>query len=151
MFISGSAVVTAIAYIVAGVCFCIFKAGVLSWLMTVLGLLFIVQGIVRLTRNSQTEGVTLIVIGAVILIGGWLFVRVALLILGAVLAGRAVMSLMGQKNPRKTVEVLYDVLSLVVGVCLVISPWAMIGWFFVTIGVLFIIRGVLALLNEHPL
>lgn len=148
---SGSAVVTAIAYIVAGICFCIFKAGVLSWIMTIVGLLLIVQGIMRLVRNDQTQGIVYVVVGAVILIGGWLFVKVAMLILGAVLVCGAVMSLAGQKNPKGTASLVYDILTLVMGVCLMISPWAMIDWFFVIIGVLFVIKGALAIINEKPL
>lgn len=153
MFGLGSVIVTAIAYIAVGVCFCIFKAGILSWLMTVLGLLFIVQGIVRLKGNSQnqTEGIVSVVIGAVVLLGGWLFVKLAMLIFGVVIVIWSVMELTQQNGSQKNAAVLYNVLTLIAGVCLVISPWAMLDWLFILTGVLFILKGAFAFMNERPL
>lgn len=154
MFGLGSAIVTAIAYIAVGICFCVFKAGILSWLMTVVGLLFVVQGVIKIINDPlrQTEGIASVIIGAVVLLGGWLFVRMAMLILGIVLAARALMSLTGHTGQaRQGTAVLYDVLTLVAGICLIISPWAMLDWLFVVIGVLFILKGAFAFVNERPL
>ena len=153
MFGLGSVIVTAIAYIAVGVCFCIFKAGILSWLMTVVGLLFIIQGVIKLTNKpqNQTEGIVSVVIGAVVLLGGWLFVKLAMLSCGVILVIWSVMGLTRQNGSQKNTAVLYNILTLIAGVCLVISPWAMLDWLFVVTGVLFILKGAFAFMNEKPL
>lgn len=151
MFGLGSAIVTAIAYIAVGVCFCIFKAGILSWLMTIVGLLFIIQGVIKIINDplKQTQGIASVIVGAIVLLGGWLFVSLAMLIFGIVLAACSIARLTTSGEGRRNTAVFYNILTLVAGICLIISPWAMLDWLFIVIGVLFILKGAFAFVNER--
>ena len=141
---------SAIMYIVLGALFCIFRAGVLDWLMTIAGVLFIVFGIIDLVKGGTTSGIINIAIGAVILIGGWFFIEVVLIVFGILLAIKGTIALINAlKALNKSVfDIIFSALTLAVGIMLIVSKWALIDWFFVIMGVLFIIDGVLELLGK---
>ena len=50
------------------------------------------------------------------------------------------------KKSRK--HVIFAVLTLAVGVMLIVSKWALIDWFFIVMGVIFIVDGVLGLFGK---
>ena len=76
-------VVYALLYIVLGVLFIVFKSGMLNWLMTIAGIVFIALGIFDIIKKRLTQGIIETVIGVVIIVGGWLFVEIVLLVFGA--------------------------------------------------------------------
>ncbi|MBQ8859072.1 MAG: DUF308 domain-containing protein [Clostridia bacterium] len=143
--------VTALAYIVIGVLFCLFKATVLDWLMTAVGAIFILQGIVDLIRKNVFNGLVGVVVGIVILLGGWLFVEIVLLVLGVLLAIKGVMALLGALSAKKKniISILFALLTVVIGVMLVVSKWAMVDTMFIVIGVLLIVDGVMDLIGAR--
>ena len=145
-----SNLMSAIMYIVIGALFCIFKAGVLDWLMTIAGILFIVFGIIDLVKGTTTSGVINIAIGAVILIGGWFFIEVVLIVFGILLAVKGTIALINALKARNVsvFNVIFAVLTLAVGVMLIVSKWALIDWFFIVMGVIFIVDGVLGLFGK---
>ena len=77
--------VAAVLYVLVGVLFCIFKASMLNWLLTAAGIVFIVLGVLDILKKNLVNGIVEAVIGVVILVGGWAFVEVALIIFGALL------------------------------------------------------------------
>ena len=76
----------AILYVVVGALLCIFKAEVLSWVMTAAGVLFIVAGVLDVFKYKNTKGgIVNIAIGVVILVAGWLVLELALIIFGVLI------------------------------------------------------------------
>lgn len=138
---------SALMYIIIGALFCIFKASVLGWLLTIAGVLFIVFGVIDLTKGGTTSGIINIAIGAVILLGGWFFVEVVLIVFGILLSIKGAVALANAlKALNKSVfDIVFSALTLVVGIMLIVSKWAMFDIFFVIMGLTFIIDGVLEL------
>lgn len=141
---------SALIYIILGVLFCIFKAGVLDWLMTIAGALFIVFGVLDLVRFATTSGIINIAIGAVILLGGWFFLEVVLLVFGILLTVKGAIALANALKAlnKSAFDILFPALTIVVGIMLIASKWALMDWFFIIMGVMFVIDGVLALLGK---
>ncbi len=148
---SNSNFVTALAYIIIGVLFCLFKATVLDWLMTAVGAIFVLQGVVDLIRKNLVSGLIGIVIGVVIILGGWFFVDIVLLVLGLLLAIKGVMALLAALSAKKKniITILFALLTVVIGVMLVINKWAMMDTMFIVIGVLLIVNGLMDLVGAR--
>jgi uncharacterized membrane protein HdeD (DUF308 family) len=137
-------------YIILGVLFCVFKAGVLDWLMTIAGILFIVFGVLDVIKGATTSGIINIAIGVVILVGGWFFLEVVLLVFGILLAVKGTIALVNSLKAlnKRIFDVIFAALTIAVGIMLIVSKWALMDWFFIIMGVMFIIDGVLGLLGK---
>lgn len=139
----------AVLYLLVGILFCIFRAGVLNWLLTVVGVLFIVQGVVSLLQKDIAGGVTGLVIGLLVILGGWLFIEIVMILFGVLVILKGVTSLLSAlKRQKNTVPILMSGLTLFVGIMLIVSRWAMLDWFFIILGVIFIVNGLLALIGS---
>ncbi|MBQ9709838.1 MAG: DUF308 domain-containing protein [Clostridia bacterium] len=145
-----SALILAIAYVVIGILFCIFKGEVISWIMTAAGVLFIVQGILHIVAKRTTEGIINIVIGAVILLCGWLLLKVALIIFGVLIAASGVLNLIQMFKGGKLalIPLIVAIATIAVGVLLVVSQWVVFDVMFIIIGVLFIVDGAIGIFNS---
>ena len=136
-------------YILIGVLFIVFKSGMLNWLMTIAGIVFIALGIYDIIKKNMTNGIIEAVIGVVIILGGWLFVEVVLIIFGALLCGKGVSDLIAAfQGSRNVMNIIVAILTLVVGILLIVSKWVMLDWFFIVLGVVFIVEGGLQLLGN---
>ncbi len=136
-------VLSALVYILVGVLFCVFKSQVLSWLMTAVGVILIVYGIYALVSlKKTTEAVLYMAVGAVILLGGWLFVQITLIILGVAVLIQGAVDLVNALKSKVTAAILSSVLTIVIGLLLIMCKFVMLDWFFIVIGVIFIVDGV---------
>ena len=64
---------------IIGILLMIIKNGVINIIATCFGIYFIVAGILEIVKNKRTvEGVIMIVIGAAVIIFGWLLVSIVL-------------------------------------------------------------------------
>lgn len=145
----GNNVVYALLYILIGVLFIVFKNSILGWLMTIAGVVFIALGVLDILHKNITLGVIEAVIGIVIILGGWLFVEIVLIIFGALLIVKGATDLIKQLQGRKnTVKIIVAVLTIAVGILLIVSKWVALEWFFVLLGIMFIINGAFALLQK---
>ena len=139
----------AVLYLLVGVLFCLFRSSVLGWLLTAVGVLFIVQGVLSLLQKDMAGGIVGLVIGLLVILGGWLFVEIVMVLFGVLVIVKGVTSLMDAlKRKNNTMPILMAGVTLFVGILLIVSRWAMLDWFFVILGVIFIINGVLALLGS---
>lgn len=140
---------TAVLYIVIGVLFCIFRAALLQWLLTIVGVLFVVQGVLSLVKKDMVSGAVSLVIGLLLIIGGWTFVEVIMIVFGVLMIVKGVLDLLeALKRKNNVVPIVFACLTLAVGVLLIVSRWAMLDWLFILIGVFFIADGVLGLLGK---
>ena len=62
--------------------FIAFRGEVLNWLLTVVGILFVVQGILSVANKDVTNGIISMLIGVVIILGGWLFIDIVMIVFG---------------------------------------------------------------------
>ena len=147
---SGSNLTSALMYIILGALFIVFKAGVLNWLMTAAGVLFIVFGVLDLIKGATTSGVINVAIGIVILLGGWFFLEVVLLVFGILLAVKGTIALLNSLKAlnKSFFDILFSALTVIVGFMLIASKWAVVDWFFVVMGAMFVVDGVLALFGK---
>ena len=143
-------VVYALLYIVLGVLFIVFKSGMLNWLMTIAGTVFIALGIFDIIKKRLTQGIIEAVIGVVIILGGWLFVEIVLLVFGALLIVKGVTDLIKacQSKSKDFSKILCAVITAIVGILLVVAKWVTLDWFFIVLGAVFIIDGLFALFNK---
>ena len=139
----------AILYVVVGALLCIFKAEVLNWVMTAAGVLFIAAGVLDVFKYKNTKGgIVNIAIGVVILVAGWLVLELALIIFGVLIAINGVKELLAVKKSKSIMPYIAPVVTILVGVLLVVAQWLVFDWFFIVIGIIFIVNGVLALLGK---
>ena len=138
----------AILYVVVGVLLCIFKASVLSWVMTAAGVLFVVAGVLDIFKHKNTtNGIINIVIGIAILVAGWLLLEIALIVFGVLIVINGVKEFLAVKS-KKLVAYVSPVVTILVGALLVVAKWVVADWFFIIVGVVFVVNGVLALLGK---
>lgn len=142
--------VYALLYIILGVLFIVFKSGMLNWLMTIAGIVFIALGIYDIIKKNLNQGIIEAVIGVVIIVGGWLFVELVLIVFGAMLIIKGVMDLIAafRAKSKNVSRIICSIITLVVGILLILAKWVALDWFFIVLGAVFIIDGLFALLNK---
>ena len=134
---------TAILYGVVGTLFCIFRAGMLNWLMTVVGVIFIAYGVLDILDKKIADGVIAIAIGILMILGGWLFLSAILLICGILAAVFGTFKLIKAVKAKAVFKIVVSAVTLLFGVCLIVSRW--VDFLFIVIGVALILSGVLSL------
>ncbi len=147
-FKSDNALINAALYILVGALLCIFRAGVLEWAMTAIGIVLIVMGVLNIIKKELVEGIVMAGIGVVVILGGWLFVDIILLVLGVALAIKGVLDLVKTLNDRNIPTMAGSIITVVVGIMLVISKWALLDWLFIIIGLVLIADGVLMAMGK---
>lgn len=142
--------VDAIAYILIGILFCILKSSVINWLLTIVGVVFIVMGIYDIVKNKTNSGVITLVIGLVIILGGWLFVEVVLIVFGVLLFVKGILELISALSTKlDIIQIVNSSVTTVIGVMLIISKWALLDWFFIVLGIIFIVDGILVFFRKE--
>lgn len=144
---SKSVQTTALLYIIVGILFCVFQSKVLEWLMTIVGALFILSGIIDLIRGNVLNGIVYVVIGVIVIIGGWQFLSVVLIIFGALLALKGLIDLFPAIKRRKFLPILVSIITIVAGAMLIFAQNYLVSWFFIALGVILIIDGIAALVK----
>ncbi len=142
-------IISALLYIAVGILLCVFRAGLLNWAMTAIGIVMIVVGVLKALKKEVISGVILAAVGVVLIMGGWMFVDIILLILGAVLAVNGLLDLFRALKRKNVASTVAAVITMVVGVALIISKWALLDWLFIIIGAVLIVDGVLMALGVN--
>ncbi len=136
-------------YAVVGILLVILKGGSLGLLMTVTGALLVILGLVAILKEGDlVKGVVLVAAGIAIIIFGWTIADVVLLILGILLIIKGVLDLL-KVFKNGFLSILPALITIVVGVLLVISKWALLDVMCVIAGVIFIVNAVLVLFGKN--
>lgn len=135
-----------VVMIALGILFTIMKGGVIGVAIWVLGIALIVAAVLDLLTKDLTSCVVKAVIGVLVLVFGGLFADVAIYILAAVLLIYGILEVVNafkskQKGLLKFVE---PVLTVVVAILLFVNRF---DWLFIVIGIVFIVEGVIGLIN----
>ena len=148
--------IASIVTILMGILFCILKEGVIDIMMTILGVLFIVGGVIALLSGGTVYGIVLIAIGVIIIIFGWaiktvvFYVIAILLILVGVLQIAALLkeNVKGTKPIFTLIIYLVPILRIAIGVLLFFNQSGTINWILYVTGILLIVDGIIGLITE---
>ena len=142
--------------IAIGVCLIALRGKIIEILLTAMGVTLIVSGIIDAVQRKDAVLCTIkCIIGAVLIVGGWLFLTVMLYIVGAMLVIFGVLWIIKlAKRYTKGATVfetirLYFVpaLCVLVGVCLFFNGTAIVDLMFIIAGVLLVVDGIIYLVN----
>lgn len=136
--------VSALLYLVIGLLLIIFRGEMLNWAMTIGGIFFIISGVVDLLKQNYPGGAMSLIIGLVVLLGGWLFLGIVLLVLGILIVIKGVFSLIDALRGKKSwISAAFSILSIVVGV--MIAAGNALDTLLLIAGILMVVDGVLGL------
>ena len=139
-----TALVYALLYILLGILFCIFRGAVAVWCVYVIGALLIVQGVLDMVHQRLIQGILEAAVGVLAIVFAATITKWAVMILGVLLLLWAVIRLFD--NSRKSLLSLLTLVGAgVVGVLMIVNAFAALSWFFLVIGILLIVEGVLYL------
>ncbi|MBQ7224661.1 MAG: DUF308 domain-containing protein [Clostridia bacterium] len=148
MVLSTENLINCAIYALIGLLLVIFRAGVLGILMTIIGVLFIVSGIMDIVKTKDTvKGVISIAIGAVIIVCGWLIAEIVLLIFGILLVIKGVSEII-KVYKNGFMAMLPSIVTIVIGALLIIAKFALIDVMCIIAGVIFIVNAVLMLFGK---
>ena len=140
-----NALIYALIYTLLGVLFLIFKGAVAMWCVIAIGVLLIVQGVLDMVNRRLVQGILEAAIGVLAIVFAAAITKYAVMVLGIILLLWAILRLFDSsfKGP---LTMLYIVGAIVVGVLMIVSAFKVLDWFFIVIGVLLIVEGVLCLI-----
>lgn len=141
-------VLTCAFYAAIGILLITLKSSSLGILMTIVGTLFIVMGILDALRDQNvTEGVIEAAIGVAVIVCGWLIAEVVLMLFGILLIAKGGIELYGHyKNGSAAIA--SAAVTIVIGILLVIAKWVLMDVFCIIAGVVFIIEAALSLFGK---
>ena len=145
---SNSELFSSLLYIIIGVLLVIFRSQTLGWAMTIAGIVFVISGILDLAKKNWTGGAVSLIIGIAILILGWAAAQIVLLVLGILIAIKGIVALIDvlKKKNKSVLEIIYPILSIVVGLMLAFGN--ALDIMIVIVGVLLIVDGAIGLLGS---
>ena len=138
---------SALLYIVIGVLLAIFKEGVLDWAIFVVGIVFIVSGILDLVKKNYSGGAVSLIIGIAILVIGGFLKNIVFLVLGILIAVKGIVALIDVLKAKKknALEIVFPILTVLLGVLLAFGNLA--GTIILIAGILLAIDGVIGLVG----
>ncbi len=141
-------VLTCAVYAIIGLLLVILRGGSLGILMTVVGALLIVLGIMDVIKGKEmVKGIIEAGLGIAIIVLGWLIADIVLLVFGIVLIVKGAMEIWGNRN--KGIDSLISpIVTVVIGILLVVAKWALMDILCIVAGIIFLINAVLALFGK---
>ena len=138
---------TSILYIAIGVLLAIFRSGSLDIAMTIAGVFFIISGVLDIVKKNYVGGAVSAGIGVAIILLGWLAAKIVLLILGILIAVKGVIALIEviKKASKNVLEMIFPVLSIVLGIMLAIGGG--LDLIILIVGIVLAVNGVIGLLG----
>ncbi|MBP5428534.1 MAG: DUF308 domain-containing protein [Clostridia bacterium] len=140
-----NALIYALIYIVLGILFCIYRGSVARWCVIGIGVLLIVQGVLDMMNRRLVQGILEAAVGVLAIVFAAAVAKYAIIVLGVILLVWAVLRLF-DSTKKTPLALLYIVGAAVVGVLMIINAFAVASWFFLVIGILLIVEGILCLI-----
>ena len=146
--ISNKNLITSALYAVIGVLLIILQGGSLNILMTVIGALLIVAGIVDVANNDKVKGIIELAIGVAIIVCGWLIADIVLLVFGILLIIKGFVEIVKTKR-KKFMTLIVPIITMIIGVILIVAKWALLDVLCIVAGAIFIVNAVLTLVGKQ--
>ena len=151
----GISTIAGILYILFGVLCIVLRGGILMFAAYFVGAVLIVYGIIYLVNRVMPQGIVLLVLVVVLILTGWFAVTVLLYIFAIVLIVVGIVNLY-QFYKTKAVndspisaEGMRPILIMVCGILLLLNPRGTVSVLFVIVGVLLIVNGIMALIENR--
>ena len=142
-----NSMISAVMYVVIGILFCTLRSGMLNIVMSLIGALLIAMGVINILINKNNiAGILNIAIGLLVILGGWLFIKAALITFGVMIILKGPMDLLNSLKFKTVLGVLSAVITMVVGILVIFSNW--LDVLFLVLGVILIINGILTLVSS---
>ena len=145
-------ILTAVALIVIGGLFMFYKSEVISIAMSLISFTLVALGVVDLLRGFTLSAIVKLVFGLLVLATGWLFVSLALYVLGAFLLIAGVTQLYAFtkiKIKKSTfplaVRIAQPAIDVLVAICLFFNQGGALSWVFTVSGLFLVIDGAVGL------
>ena len=148
--LSTNNVISCVFYALIGILLIIFKSGSLDILMTIIGALMIIQGVLDVIKNKEVvKGVISIIFGVAIIVLGWVMVNIVLMVLGVMLIIKGILEA-SKTYKNGFMSLLPALITIVLGICLFITKWAwgIVDIICIVVGVVFIINAILSLFGK---
>ena len=100
-----------------------------------------------MVKSGVKAGIVNLAIGLLLVLAGSLIVSLLGIAFGILLVIKGVSDLLKALKGKNLLEILFTILTIIVGIMLIVSKWLVVDWFFIVVGVMFIIDGVLGLLG----
>ena len=144
---TNSELFSSLLYIVVGALLIAFPGDALEWGMTIAGVFFIISGVLDIARNNVSGGAVSLIIGLAILVLGWLFVEIVLLVLGILIAVKGIIALINalKKSGTNVLDLVFAILTVVVGLMLAFGN--ALGTMVIIVGILLVADGVIGLIG----
>lgn len=139
--------ITAILYILVGILCVAFRAQMLELLLTIIGTLFIVQGVLGLLKSDWINAAINLVIGIVIIVFSWTIIDLVLIVFGVLIVIKGIQELV-KVSKKDVIGIVAAAITVVVGVLLFVAKWVLADWIFIVIGIVFIVNGVAQLIDK---
>lgn len=145
-----SNLITALAYIIIGILCCVLRAGVFQIVLTIVGVLFVVQGVLNVLSKDWVQAAINLVIGIVILSLTWIIDEIMLLIFGIMIMIKGAYELYNalKAKSKDMISLIAAAVTMVVGILLIVARWQTVDTIFIIIGIIFIVNGVFELLGK---
>lgn len=143
---TNSELFSSLLYIIIGVLLVIFRSQTLGWAMTIAGIVFVISGILDLVKKNWAGGAVSLIIGITILVLG--STKIVLLVLGILIAIKGIVALIDvlNKKNKNVLEIIYPILSIVVGLMLAFGN--ALDIMIIIVGVLLIVDGAIGLIGS---
>ncbi|MBO4667707.1 MAG: DUF308 domain-containing protein [Bacilli bacterium] len=142
---------SALFTIALGVLLCIFKQTMLQIIITIMGVLVVILGILDIARRKDYGmGIIKIIIGATAIIFAWLLTYLAFIVLGVILIVYGVfqlVNLLKDRLPRLPllIGLINAIVIVIAGICCFFAETVAI--MFLVVGIILIVYGVLSLIE----
>ena len=150
--LSSNILLTALLYILVGVMFIVFRGSLLKWGLTIIGALAIIYGIFLIANKQVVAGIIYMLVGIAVILGAWLYFGYVILVIGAVMIVRGIIDLIqASKKKSHAMAIVVAILTIIVGILLIVSKWVVLDWFFIIVGAVLIVDGILVLIGKRPI
>lgn len=137
-----------VLYIALGVLLAIFRSAIIDWGIYLVGLFFVISGIVDIVKKRTSSGVVNLVIGIVLMVLGGMFKKIVLIALGVMLIVRGALDLAAvlKRKKKNALMLVLPILTIVMGVALGFGGG--LDTIILVVGILLIVDGVLGLVGN---
>ena len=147
--------ISALLTIALGILLIVLKGGIISIMMTVLGVALIVFGVIDLVNRLIPPAVVKIVLGVVIVVCGWAIVTAVLYLLAACLIVAGILLLYEKIKSRVSCSTLWltvceyalPTILLLIGALLLFNQGNTVKWVFIISGIFTVLEGGLLLVS----
>ncbi len=131
------------------------KGNIISIALTVIGVALIAFAVIDILQGVKTLAVIKGVFGVCILVFGWVFINLALYIVGGFMIASGLMQIVNRHKPgnviyskkQENLELIKSIAVILAGGCLLFNQGAAVDWVFVVAGVLLIIEGIMGVIE----